>query len=150
VFVFVLVFALSACGREGGVAADPGRSVVSSEPAAPGPRRGCQGKPQPPIGRVEASVVARPAPDRAIIEAHWKRGRCAGASALELVLPDGAWLVEGREIEALPPDLPGGVIRWRVGFREGEPLDAVLRLEGTTGAGSCSLETCVRLTGSGS
>ena len=87
-------------------------------------QRDCSGKPSPPIGKIEVHVVDRLAPDRAVIEARWGRGRDGVEGAVELLLPAGAWILEGPTVVEAPGKGRDGVLRWVVEHRTGERLDA--------------------------
>lgn len=130
----LLLVALGACGGPSPEAKSPASCV-----------RDGSGKPVPPIGRVELVVVDRPSHDRVVLEARWMRGERGWGREVELVLPEGAWLVEGQSSKALAPERAEGVLRWTVGFRTGEPLDAVVRLRARAGHGPCAREASVRL-----
>jgi hypothetical protein len=117
--------------------------------AAPSPARrhvDCAGKPLPAIGAVEARIVARPAPDRAVVEADWRRGPTGEGCCLTLVLPEGAFLVDGEGDVPMKPGEDRGTTTWQVQFPLGAPSDLVLRLYATTERGPCSRETALRLT----
>lgn len=130
-----LVLVLSACGEE---------SVTRG--SAPGDwQRDCHGKPSPPIGAVELRIVERLAPDRVVLEARWERGRDATEGTVELILPDGAWVLEGPELRTRAQKGRDGVRRWTVEHRVGEPLDAVARLRRDVGERHRAREACVRL-----
>jgi len=107
--------------------------------------RDCGGKPSPPIGDVEVVIVERIAPDRVVLEARWGRGRDQVEGQVDLLLPEGAWIIEGpgREIRAAKGR--DGVARWTVEHRRGEALDAVVRLRRDTQGHARAREACVRL-----
>lgn len=122
-------------------APSPARAVAS--PLAPD--NACRGKPAPAIGEVKAIVLERPAPDRVVLAARW-RGAPGGREAhLELVLPEGAWIVRGPEAVAL--EVGGGVSDgvWEVGYAPGQALDVVFRLVARLGGEPCSREVAVRI-----
>lgn len=131
----VLALLLAGCGE------DP-----ASFSAAPGDwQRDCHGKPSPPIGEVEVRIVERLAPDRVVLEARWKPGRDETDGTVELVLPEGAWLLDGPALRTRAEKGRDGVRRWTVEHRVGEPLDAVVRLRRDVGETRRAREACVRL-----
>ena len=103
-------------------------------------------KPNPAVGSVRAAVVARPAPDRAVLEAHWENLVGGEACNLELVLPEGVILRTGTPFPPLAPDEAGGMATWEVEFPRGQPLDAVIRFCVDTPEGLRACEAAVRLT----
>jgi hypothetical protein len=117
------------------LAAGLGAASVASTPApvgGPPPvrtwQRACAGKPSVPVGHVTAAVVERPGSDEAVVRADWARGPVGQSCRLELVLPEGASLVEGEEEQALRPDLAAGTSTWRVRFRTTVTSDLVVRM----------------------
>lgn len=122
-----------------------GGDVASTGPTPDEWQRDCAGKPSPPIGEVTLRIVERLAPDRAVLEARWERGRDATEGAVELILPEGAWLLEGRAAPVRAEKGRAGVCRWTVEHRVGEPLDAVVRLRRDLGQRRRAREACVRL-----
>lgn len=126
----------------------PAGSGGSVDPHAPRPgdwQRNCRGKPSPPIGDVELVIVERLSPDRLILEARWGKGRDETEGTVELVLPDGAWVLEGPDRHVRARKRTAGVSRWIVEHRVGEPLDAVARLRRDVGGRRRAREACVRL-----
>lgn len=107
--------------------------------------RDCAGKPAPAIGDVRLEVVERPAADRVVLEARWAAGPRGSGRRVELVLPDGAWLIEGRRRNAVRADARDGVIRWTIGYETGRPLDVVARLRAQDGEREVGREVCVPL-----
>jgi hypothetical protein len=132
-----LALLLAACGE--------GRAHRAAAPTDW--QRDCQGKPAPPIGDVTLQLVQRLAPDRVVLEARWARGRDATEGSIELLLPDGAWLVAGSAARTRAEKARDGVCRWTVGHRVGETLDAVVRLRRDVGERRRAREACVRLDG---
>jgi len=131
---FVAAVALTACGGD----AAPGRSTA--------PEPGRAGKANRAVGTIAARVLERPSADRAVVEADWALASGATACELELVLPEGALLVEGEPVVALP-DEGSGSTTWLVEFPTGRELDAVIRLCAHTPAGHRATEAYVRLVG---
>lgn len=107
--------------------------------------RSCRGKPSPPIGDVEVRIVERLAPDRVVLEARWDGGRDATEGTVELVLPEGAWVLDGPASRLRAQKSRAGVCRWTVEHRTGEALDAVVRLRRDVGERHRAREACVRL-----
>lgn len=139
VLALVTALLLAGCGE-----------AVSTPAPSPGDwERHCAGKPAPPIGEVELVVVERLAPDRVVLEARWQPGRDATEGTVELVLPDGAWIVVGTEARVRAEKTRSGVRRWTVGHRVGEPLDAVVRLRRDANGRPRAREACVRLADAG-
>jgi len=123
-----------------------GDDAVVQRGAAPGDwQRDCQGKPSPPIGRVELRIAERLAPDRVVLEARWERGLDATEGSVELLLPEGAWLLDGPGARRRAEKGRDGVCRWTVEHRVGESLDAVVRLRRDAGSRRRAREACVRL-----
>jgi hypothetical protein len=127
--------ALTACGEPG-----------ADEPAPwTGPVVWQASKPSPTLGRIEAAVVERPSPDRATLEARWSAHPGLGTCELEIVLPEGVFLVEGESSTPLPEGALEGTARWLVEFPVGRDLDAVVRFCGHTPLGPRSADVAVRL-----
>ena len=61
-------------------------------------------KPEVRIGRVQATVIERPSPDRARIQARWENRSGADNCALELVVPDGVVVLEGERQDQTEPE----------------------------------------------
>jgi hypothetical protein len=139
-----LLFALPLCALALGPALAAPRGVRASRYVPP--RSDCRGKAAPPLGEIEVLVADRPAPDRAVIQATWSAGTVGEEPRLSLVLPEGAFLVEGNETVPLSTDTGTGTATWQVQFPLGQALDAVVRLSAATDAGPRSRETAVRLT----
>ena len=130
--------------------------VAGSSGILPGPRAtappygpwhpACRGKPMPPIGSVAARITDRPAPDRAVVTAEWCCGAMGEDCCISLVLPEGAFLVDGREEVHFAPGEARATVTWQVQFPLGAPSDLVVRTCATIPDGPCSCETAVRLT----
>ncbi len=102
-----------------------------------------QSKPNALLGGLVAQVVERPAPDEARVEARF--GAAAGASGcvVDLILPEGAFLVSGAE--RMVPASPDAPMVWVVRFPTDRTLDLVLRACGTTPEGMQATELSLRL-----
>ena len=110
-------------------------------------------KPGSRVGTVRAAVVERPSPDRALIEVQWEArlhaahaGRADMTCELRLLLPEGAFLLEGEAARSLASDEPLGRHHWLVQFPLGRPLDAVVTYCAETEVGPRAAEVAVRLT----
>jgi hypothetical protein len=128
---------LAACGAD------------AESPAAPTPTTwqiDCAGKPSPPIGDVTLEVVERLGPDRVVVEARWTGAPEGVEGRVELILPEGAWVVQGPRLSERASTRKPGVRRWTIGHRIGERLDAVARLRADTSTRRRAREVCVRLT----
>ncbi len=123
----------------------PATHIDDGRPTVVPVRLACGGKPNAGLGTLDAAVVDRPAPDRAVVEVHWRRGPRGGNAALEVMPPDGAWLVTGSEVVPLTPGLAEGTERFTLDFDRGRDLDLVVRLAVRTLRGDRSIETYVRL-----
>jgi len=127
---------LAACGLAalfavGAGAADrPRYAVRGGPPPVRSFQRNCAGKPLPRVGHVEVSVAERPAFDEVVLRADWRAGPLLedGPAWLDLVLPDGAWLVDGEMRVPLPEGLAAGASTWTVRFHADRTLDAAVRL----------------------
>jgi hypothetical protein len=122
-------------------------TVRGPSPEASVPTRGCAGKPAPAVGAVEAVVVERPAPGRAVVEVRWQRGPRGDDPSVDLLLPEGAYLIRGQRLHSLSRSAGEGVLRYEVGYDpdDGAPLDVVARLRAETGGRRSAREACVRL-----
>jgi hypothetical protein len=125
----------------------PERPATPRAPSAPLRRT----KPPSPVGALALSVVDRPAPDRALLEARWRSADVAAPHDLELVLPESAFLVEGEAWLPLPAGAPEGTATWLVGLPTGDAGDAVVRLHAPSvpstpdDPGTAAVEAVVRL-----
>lgn len=132
--------------------------ALTGGPRAPRQRRGgpppprlwqrdCAGKPHAPVGEVEIDVRARPSDDEAVLRADWTVGDLAedGPASLELVLPEGAVLLDGDAVVALPGGLSRGASTWIVRFPPDRTLDAAVRLRVDTPEDTYRREFYVRL-----
>jgi hypothetical protein len=142
-FVPVAALALAVGVGAAGVATPP--AVVGGPPPVRVWQRACAGKPAVPVGHVVASVVERPGSDEAVVRADWARGPVGQSCRLELVLPEGASLVEGEEEQALQPDLVAGTSTWRVRFRTTVTSDLVVRMCAVVDDAHVGREAYVRL-----
>jgi len=106
-------------------------------------------KPRPGVGRLSLEVVERPSTGRAVLEARWSLASGAGDAALDLLLPEGADLVEGERRTALPSGLREGTVRWAVEHATDGTLDVAARLAAGVGKTRRSLEAYARLVGAG-
>ena len=77
---------------------EPARVVrrVGSGPDVDGPVGGFTGKPNPALGALVLEVTERPSPDRAVVRARWARAEGAHGCSLDLLVPEGATLLEGK------------------------------------------------------
>lgn len=114
--------------------------------APPGEVQWIAAKPSSIVGSLRAAVVERTGPDRVVIEARWESRAVAENCALEIVLPEGAMLIEGQRLRPLMADEDAGLQRWHVQYPLGAPLDAVLRYCAETAEGLRACEVAVRLT----
>ena len=126
------------------VSACVGTSKGASE--GPPPVRWTSAKPNTAVGSLEVAVVERTGPDRVRIEARWESRPGLSNCALQLVLPEGAFLLDGERLRPLSAEETTGVQRWHVQFPTGAPLDAVLRYCAETPEGLRATEVAVRLT----
>lgn len=94
-----------------------------------------QSKPRPELGVIRARILARPGADRCEVEATWQRHDPAAACELHLVLPEGATVLEGDVITALPAAVRTGSARWLIDFPTTAPLTLTVRLCGETPRG---------------
>jgi len=138
-FALVPILLLAGCGAE--------------ERAEPAQARWRASKPGSRVGTVRAAVVERPSPDRALIEVQWEArlhaahaGRADLTCELRILLPEGAFLLEGEAARSLASDEPLGRHHWLVQFPLGRPLDAVVTYCAETEAGPRAAEVAVRLT----
>lgn len=132
-FLAVAVALLASCGEP----AAPRADVQPQWHAA---------KPSPLVGGLRAAVIERTGPDRALIEARWERRAVAEGCALEMVLPEGALLIEGARMRPLMAAESAGTERWHVQFPLGAPLDAVVRYCAEVDGALRACEVAVRLT----
>lgn len=108
--------------------------------------RSASGKPRPALGSIAAEIVDRPAADRARVRGWWLLASEAAACRVDVVLPKGAILVQGKPTLLEEAGTEGGSAEWLVEFPLGEDLDLVLRLCGETSSGTEAVEATVRLT----
>ncbi|MDF1699735.1 MAG: hypothetical protein P1V36_01055 [Planctomycetota bacterium] len=114
---------------------------------APAPVRWMEAKPNPIVDSLRAAVVARPAPDRVRLEAHWTATAVAGPCTIDLGLPAGVLIVEGAERIEVDAQAPAGHASWVLEFpRDGRELDAVVRYCVETPDGLRAAQCAVRLT----
>lgn len=107
--------------------------------------RDCAGKPQAHHGTVEVAVVDRPAADTAVVRADWTRRGTDLPTTLELLLPEGAVLLEGASWQALPGDLLAGACTFTVRFLTDRTSDVVVRLSAQQQGQSLTREAYARL-----
>ncbi|MFM8979914.1 MAG: hypothetical protein ACKOSS_05570 [Planctomycetia bacterium] len=105
----------------------------------------CAGKPALPIGGLALAVVSRPTGDEAWVQASWQRGPAGESPRVELVLPQGATLLDGEPWQALPEGVASGTLAWRVRFATTCTSDLVARLHASLGSTPASREAVVRL-----
>jgi len=114
-------------------------------PAPAGPDDVVAAKPNPFLGGLQAQVVARESAEEATIVARLRPAAEAQACQVDLILPEGASLVEGEPtVRGEGPEIQA---TWRVRFPLGRTLDAVVRACGDTPNGMQAMEVSLRLTG---
>jgi hypothetical protein len=124
----------------------PASAAPSTRPAPYMPpvyQRDCRGKPAAAIGEVSLGILGRPAFDRVDLQATWRDADLGDARRLQLVLPEGAWIVSGPDVLDLDGLGPEGDVTWEVGFTPGPDLDVLVRLSAVTAAGPSATETAV-------
>ncbi len=131
----LLALGLAGCGDVGS----------RDEVAPPAKVQWRESKPNSHVGRIRAAVIERPAPDRALIEAHWENRSGSDNCAVELVVPEGVVLLSGERRMELPGEDASGSATWMVEFPSGRALDAVLRFCAQTDDGLRAAETTIRL-----
>ena len=137
--IFSVCVLLAACGETDRPVAggSEATSTFTPEPAV-------MGKPRPSLGRIEGEIFERPSPDRAWIRATWHRAPQAQSCALELVLPEGATLLEGPATLPIDADADHGDVQWLVTFPVDQAATATIRLCGDVG-GEQALEAYLPL-----
>ena len=89
--------------------------------------------------------MERPEGDEAVVRVDWARGPFGDACRVELVLPQGATLLDGEAGFDLPEGLAAGAATWRVRFPRLCTSDLTVRLCAALEGASVSKETYVRL-----
>lgn len=107
--------------------------------------RDCAGKPQAHHGTVEVAVVDRPAADTAVVRADWTRRATDLPTTLELLLPEGAVLLEGVPWQTLSGDALAGACTFSVRFLTDRTSDVVVRLSAVEQGQSLTREAYARL-----
>jgi hypothetical protein len=121
---------------------------VRGGPPPPRPwQRDCAAKPFPPVGGLVLTIVDRPARDTAVVRADWSQGPLAekGPVSLTVLLPDGAFLVEGVAEKRLPERLVHGADAWVIRFPTDRTSDLAVRLRVDTENGPETREFPLRL-----
>ena len=126
---------------------EPARVVrrVGSGPDVDGPVGGFTGKPNPALGALVLEVTERPSPDRAVVRARWARAEGAHGCSLDLLVPEGATLLEGKPQVVIGDDEVAGEASWLLDFPTDRDLDLVARFCGTNDRGDEAMEAVVQL-----
>jgi hypothetical protein len=125
--------------------ARPGEPVRGGPPVARTWQPLCAGKPAARIGDLVGLVVERPEGDEAVVRVDWARGPLGEGCRVELVLPQGATLLDGEPGLDLPDGVLAGSTSWRVRFPRLCTSDLTVRMCAALDGAMVSKETYVRL-----
>ena len=132
--LLISAFLVAGCGEEASLPMD----------ASPvGPLPGDRTKPRPDLGELSLEIVDRPAFGEVRVRAMHVPADTENGCVLELVLPDGAFLVRGEETRPIPAG--ESTSEWHINFAQGAGHDLTARLCAETPRGVRRQERYLRL-----